>query len=404
MASKLGVAHLLEGSVRKSGDLIRVSAELIDTVDGSTQWSERYDRPYKDLFALQDDITRAVAQALKTKLLPARARGGTKRAPPDREPRGLQRSSYRAEFYAFRFTEADLHKAIDFFQQATQTLTRAMRLRGVTYREAGPTSVPSYLEGAHAQEAYGKSREAADRALAARHQTLQMRIWLEAALLLRAEFRLAWSGSGVSPCAGALAPNVPLRPNSSSGSCSPPSVILSRRSILHEQAIDGEPLRAIWYNWLANYLLALNRRDEAERAIRKAIELQPGADGFYYLLSSIAVQRGDARAALSAAEQEHPGPWRDTSYAIAMQIGTDRSAADAALKTLIEKNGDVAPFQIAQVYALRNDPKATFEWLERALSSRDPGVQGLLYDPSILRFRADPRFAAFCRKVGLPAP
>jgi DNA-directed RNA polymerase specialized sigma24 family protein len=66
---KLGVAHLLEGSVRKSGDMIRVSAELIDTADGSAQWSEHYDRPYKDLFALQDEITRAVAGALKTKLL-----------------------------------------------------------------------------------------------------------------------------------------------------------------------------------------------------------------------------------------------------------------------------------------------------------------------------------------------
>src|SRR6202021_2106134 len=70
IGQKLGVAHLLEGSVRKSGDMIRVNAELIDTADGSTQWSERYDRPYKDLFALQDDITRAVAQALRTRLVP----------------------------------------------------------------------------------------------------------------------------------------------------------------------------------------------------------------------------------------------------------------------------------------------------------------------------------------------
>src|SRR6202044_1553766 len=62
IGAKLGVGHLLEGSVRKSGDLIRVSAELIDAADGTTQWSERYDRPYQDLFALQDEITRAVTQ------------------------------------------------------------------------------------------------------------------------------------------------------------------------------------------------------------------------------------------------------------------------------------------------------------------------------------------------------
>ncbi len=70
IGAKLGVAHLLEGSVRNAGDQVRVSAELIDTSDGSTQWSERYDRPYKDLFGLQDDLTRAVAGALRAHLIP----------------------------------------------------------------------------------------------------------------------------------------------------------------------------------------------------------------------------------------------------------------------------------------------------------------------------------------------
>jgi len=74
IGAKLQVAHLLEGSVRRSGDVVRVSAELISTEDGSAQWPERYDRPYKDLFALQDEITRAVAGALRTKLLPVSTR------------------------------------------------------------------------------------------------------------------------------------------------------------------------------------------------------------------------------------------------------------------------------------------------------------------------------------------
>ncbi|MGA9368136.1 MAG: hypothetical protein WBV35_11800, partial [Steroidobacteraceae bacterium] len=89
---------------------------------------------------------------------------------------------------------------------------------------------------------------------------------------------------------------------------------------------------------------------------------------------------------------------------LARQIGGDRSAADAALKALIEKYADSAAYQIAEVYALRNDANATFQWLARAWSSRDPGIGYLLYDPFILRYRSDPRFAAFCRKVGLPVP
>jgi tetratricopeptide (TPR) repeat protein len=173
---------------------------------------------------------------------------------------------------------------------------------------------------------------------------------------------------------------------------------------LTRQALATEPLRANWYTWLAIYLSGLNRLDEAERAIRRAIELQPGAPWYHFVLTIIEVQRGNAQAALAAAQQKPPGLWQDSALALARQIGTDRSAADAALKTLIEKDAGGAPFQIAEVYALRNDAKATFEWLDRAWNSRDAGVTDLLYDPFILRYKDDPRFAAFCRKIGLPVP
>ena len=94
----------------------------------------------------------------------------------------------------------------------------------------------------------------------------------------------------------------------------------------------------------------------------------------------------------------------ELALALAQQIGDDRSAADAALKTLIENDAGASAYQIAQVYAVRDDAKATFEWLDRAWSNRDGGIQELLYDPFILRYKDDPRFAAFCRKVGLPVP
>ncbi|HXS72763.1 MAG TPA: hypothetical protein VN725_01880, partial [Rhodanobacteraceae bacterium] len=84
IGEKLGVAHLLEGSVQRLGDEVRISAELVNCADGSTLWSQHYDRPYKDLFALQDDITRAVANALKAKLL----EGGGAVVQSDRPPSG----------------------------------------------------------------------------------------------------------------------------------------------------------------------------------------------------------------------------------------------------------------------------------------------------------------------------
>ena len=118
----------------------------------------------------------------------------------------------------------------------------------------------------------------------------------------------------------------------------------------------------------------------------------------------ILIQRGETAAALEAAEQEPAGPWQDAALALARQAGPDRGAADTALKTLIRKDGQLAPYQTAEVYALRGDANATFQWLDRAWSNRDPGIGYLLYDPFILRFKDDPRFAAFCRKVGLPVP
>ena len=173
---------------------------------------------------------------------------------------------------------------------------------------------------------------------------------------------------------------------------------------LTRQALATEPLRANWYQWLADYLSGLNRLDEAVRAIRRAIELQPGAAIYHEGLAAIETQRGNAQAALAAAQQEPPGGWKDVALALARQIGSDRGAADAALKTLIDKDAGGAPYQIAEVYALRNDAKETFAWLERAWSSRDGGIQYLLYDPFIRRYKDDPRFAAFCKEVGLPTP
>jgi TolB-like protein len=119
IGAKLGVAHLLEGSVRRSGNVVRVSAELIDTSDSSTQWSEHYDRPYKDLFALQDDITRAVTGALRAKLLP-----GEHAAAQSERPPGGSLEAYNAllegRFYYFRETEVDFRKAIESYTRAIE--------------------------------------------------------------------------------------------------------------------------------------------------------------------------------------------------------------------------------------------------------------------------------------------
>ncbi len=160
IGAKLGVAHLLEGSVRRSGEIVRVSAELIDAADGTTQWSERYDRPYKDLFALQDEITRAVAVALKTKLLPGEHAAAQSEQPPSGNLEAYN-ALLQGRFYFPRGTEADDRKAIAFFMQATQLDPRY----GLAWSELSHAWIAlsgDFLEGAAAQAAYARAREAAE--------------------------------------------------------------------------------------------------------------------------------------------------------------------------------------------------------------------------------------------------
>jgi tetratricopeptide (TPR) repeat protein len=173
---------------------------------------------------------------------------------------------------------------------------------------------------------------------------------------------------------------------------------------LTRQALMTEPLRAWGYKAIATYLLGVQRLDEAEVAINRAVELQPASEPYRSWLTVVETKRGNAPAALEAALREPPGIFRDMSLAFARQIGGDRKAADEALRTLIDRQGNNSAYQIAEVYALRNDAKATFDWLDRAWENRDGGIQYLLFDPFILRYNDDPRFAAFCRKVGLPVP
>ncbi len=395
IGAKLGVAHLLEGSVRREGDTVRISAELINTRDASTLWSQHYDRPYKELFALQDEITNAVTSALTATLLP----GNGAVVQSDRPPSGdldAYTAYLRGNFADRSNTKAGDLQAINFFNEAIRLDPRyaqAYAALSLAWTAHGA----QYLTGIPMQHAYAKSREAASIALSLRpdlasaHQAL-------AYLLQTADFNWAAAdtefrrASQLDPSSGQHKWGVLLATMGRTG----PAVQLTKA------ALTSDPLSATGYNWLAQFLGALGRLDEAKAAIAKAIELQPQAEGQHETLAIIDIQRGDTQAALDSAQQESPGVWQDAALALARQIGGDRAAADAALKSLVEHQAENATYQIAQVYALRRDPDKMFEWLDRAWTNHDPGISSLLYDPFILRYQHDPRFAAFCQKVGLP--
>jgi TolB-like protein/Tfp pilus assembly protein PilF len=399
IGAKLGVTHLVEGSVRRAGDVVRVSAELINAADGTMQWSERYDRPYKNLFALQDEVTRAVAGAMMAKLFITS--GGAEQS--DRPPSGsLEAYStlLQGRFYLMNYdSQANCRKAIDQFSTSTR-LDPDYALAWAELARAWMILSYGYLDGTPAQEAFAKARVAVDRALALSPNLAPAHV--ERASMFSgvefdqqralAEFRRA----------------VQLAPDNA----------YARRALglqlaymgeteegvrLMREALATDPLNVLYLNSLGYWLPVLGYLDEGERMSRKVMELNPDSVDAPSNLSYIEILRGNAGAALAAAESVPPVA-RIEALALARQIGPDRAAADAALKALIDESGANSAYQIAAAYALRNDPERTFEWLGRAWKNRDHGLVGLYADPFFKRFRSDPRFADLCRKVGLPVP
>ena len=398
IGAKLGVAFLLAGSVQRSEDVVRIRAEVVRTDDGSALWTRQYDRPYRDLFALQDELTQAIAGVLKTKLLSADGQGRT-----DRPPSGnleAYGAYLQGRFNADLGGVEDTRRAIADMRRAT-TLDPEYAVAWSALSRNWTTLAAVGLSGDEAKRAYAEARRTGDIAIALAPDLSDAHIargwWLESAALdwrgAEAEYRRA----------------LDVEPENLQTKFSVASMMgllgqLDEAIRMGGEAIRDEPLSPNWWNWYSAWLSAAGRLDDAEEAIRESIKLRPKGSAAWAQLTLIQIQRGDAKAALEAARQEPEGAWREIALAMALQAGNDRPAADAALQKLITDYGDVAAYQVAQVQALRNDADATFEWLARARETRDPGVGNTMIDPLVMRYKTDPRLAAFCKSVGLPPP
>lgn len=397
IAAKLGVAHLLEGSVRRQGGQVRVILELIDATDGSTLWSQRYDRAYEDLFVLQDEISSAVATKLRTTLLPGAEAVRSAGRPPSGNLEAYN-AYLQGRFYEARNTEVDFRHAIDAYDLATKLDPRYApahaALSLLLTRNAG-----RFLAGAAMLRGYARAGTAADTALALNPD-------LAEAHLARGRL-MVWKDSDWVGGETEYRRALDLAPNNEMALTAFGEIQATlghpdQAIKLTRRALATDTLNAHSWHLLATYLMPLGHLDEAGRMLHKAIELQPEMLGNHEQLAIIEILRGDAAGALRAAREEHPGAWRDNAVTRALQIGDDPVAADATLANMIRTKPMSSAYQIAQVQALRKDADQVFEWLERAHAARDPGIGLLLYDPLLLPYRHDPRFAAFCREIGLP--
>ena len=398
IGEKLGVTNLLEGSVRKQGDRVRIVAELINAADGRTLWSETYDRELKDVFAVQSEIASAVTEQLKIKLLGAPAKSD---AAPSNNNLAAYNALQQGTFYFRLSTEEGTRKATEFYGEAIRLDPRyalAYAQLSAAWRQLAATWL---VGGADANEGFAKARNAAQTAvslapdLAAAHEALGFILvtpdldFAAAEVEFRKAEKLAPADAGPKFALSFLF--------AAQGQ-------LAEAENIMRHTLPLDPLGVTRYLNLARILIAGGRYDEAEAALRKAIELQPAAARLHAYLTTLDVIRGNAVAALQDAQLEPKGFWRDYALALALQIQNDRGAADAALQKLINENAVSGPFQIATVYGLRKEPDKMFDWLERAYTEHDPGLTQLLGTPFILNYRDDPRFAALCQKLKVHVP
>ena len=402
IGEKLGVYYLLEGSVRKSADRVRIAVALIKSSDGANVWSETYDRELRDIFTVQTEIAEAVAKQLNVALLGHN--GQTPQLSTAAAPSNQNIEAYNAllqgNFYYNRLTLEDTRRAVSYYEEAIRLdpryalayakLTPAALNLALNYGEVETKEADAAMAKAHS---YAKRALALDPSLADAH--------LAQGMVLRTDFKFAEAQTELRR-ALELAPQSPA-------AISNLAILISNFGRLDEavallqRAIALDPLRTASYHNLALYFIGLGRYDEAEEVIHKVIALQPQTSQTYERLGMIQILRGHPGAAVELAKQETDPSWRIYGLALAYFANGERVEADAALKKLIDEGG--IPNLIASVYALRKEPEKMFEWLERAWTTNDTGVIELLNNPFLRAYKDDPRFIAFAQKIGvMPKP
>ena len=393
IGEKLGVNALLEGTVRKQDDRVRIVAALVNTADGITLWTRTFDRELRDIFPLQEEIAGAVAESLKVTLLGVSATSMQAAAPSSVE---AHNAYLEAHFYFLRRNVPDYRKAITYYDDAIRldpnyALAYAERCEALTLLGdlAGerPTNYPRALSDAEKAIAIAP-------ALAEAHAALGwVRFFVEWKFAegLK-ELERAKELSPANPTANDLLARV--------------IVYVGRIDDAERQAryaVEIDPLSVSAQFNLARVLFNAGKLDEAEACGRKVAELQPTASSSHRFQALVAVQRRDGQALLREANLEPDDAFHLFELTLAHWMLGDRPAADGALADLIAKARLRLAYQIAEVYAVRGDADKVFEWLQISFDQRDGGTLSLLVDPLLRKFHDDPRYKELVVKLGMPA-
>ena len=388
---QLHVGAILEGSVRKAGNHVRITAQLVNVADGFNLWSETYDRELDDIFAVQDDIARSVSGALRVRLLGP----GTSRAATSTNVEAYTLYLQARYFYDRRSREA-LGKAVSYYEQALKLdagLARAwVGLADARRAQANSGYVPLH-------DAYRTAREEVNKALqldpnlAEAHAALGRGLmayewdWLGADAAFKRALELEPGNATAARWAATLAGTLGRMDE---------AIRLDRR------AIELDPLSVRTHLNLGMHSLQAGRLDEADAAFSKVLELNPEYPSVHALLSRLQLARSKPEAALREIQGEKEPFWRRFGLALSYHALGKQKEADAALRELIEKDQRAWAFQIAEVFAFRGQTDDAFQWLERAYSQRDAGLAEIKGEPLFKGLVGDPRYSALLKKLRLP--
>jgi TolB-like protein/class 3 adenylate cyclase/Flp pilus assembly protein TadD len=402
VAQKLNVATVLEGSVRKSGNRVRITAQLIEVASDSHLWSETYDRELDDIFAVQDDIAQSVVKELRAALMDRRDETGGSAVAAVREAAAGRSDNPEAfqlylqgKFFAERTTQADTDRAIELFKRAL-ALDPAFALAWSELARVHQTQAGFGF--APIDEGYERSREAAHEALRLAPDLAEAHIalgfiqeghdwdWAAADASFRRAVELA-SGDALALRAAAGLARVLGR--------------LDEAIELLRKAVALDPLSARMHRQLGLVYVMSDRVDDAATSFELALDLSPKAGLCHAFLAIARMLQGRREEALEIALSESHDVFRNVALAIIQHTLGRPSESDAALQAVIDEFGWTAAYQVAEIYAFRNEVDKSFEWLDRAYAQRDPGMPYVAKDVFLRPLHGDPRWPAALARMGL---
>ena len=408
IGQKLGVAHLVEGSVRKAGDSVRIAARLTRADTGEELWSENFTRDLKDVFAVQTELAETIVAQVRDRLtgsaadsadkqriqaeVQAAEKGGTKNVE-------AHEFYLQGRFYENRHSEKSAREALAAYQHAV-ALDHGFALAWAGVAQTNLWLAAFSTEGG--QKGFDAHLASARDAVA---RALSIEPDLPNGLLARAtietNFDFNWNAAAQTVAkALALAP-------------ADPNIVIAAANLeiargnmdraieLYRKAVDLDPVNAQARSFLAFNLAVTKRFAEARAEFPRVVELNPAAPWAHAGLGLSYLLENKFEEAATAAQADE-GEWCRLLIVSCARWAQNRvTESDAALAQLTANESETAAYQIAEVYAYRGEKDRAFEWLERARRQRDPGLPSLRKDPLLSNLHGDPRWNAFLRTMGL---